>query len=70
MNTTKILSEATEQLACAQFNFDNLIRAAPFLKNDPLYRIARYQLDEGVRMLRGEPSQEIALTDEEKARIG
>lgn len=58
-----------EVLQCSQINFDNLVRAYPLLAKDPFYRIARYQLDEGVRALEGKPSREIELTDAEQRRL-
>jgi hypothetical protein len=46
--------EALEQLRCSQANFDNLARVAPpALRESPLYKIARLQLDCGVDVLEG-----------------
>ena len=62
-------NEGAELLRCAQLNFDNLERAIPFIKTDPFYRIARFQLDEGLRALDGEAPQQIPLTEKERALL-
>lgn len=45
------MSEALELLRSAQVNFDNFIAVFPVVKDHPYYKIARMQLDEGVKEL-------------------
>lgn len=54
-----------EELArCAQINFENFERTAPFIAADPLYRIAKAQLDEA---LGGMPVEEKFALDVKRA---
>lgn len=40
--------EGLDSALCAKFNFENLERQFPAIKNHPYYQIAKYQLDWGL----------------------
>ena len=48
------LIKAIEQLRCADINFKNVEKMNPGLLSHPIYKLAKIQFDEGLKLLEEE----------------
>jgi len=55
------LTEAWNMASCAQANLENLANQVPALRQFPMFKVVKYQLEETLKVLSGEGAEPTQL---------